>query len=67
LASFVIGLEWNKKNKKKDQFQSRLYSIELHLVCLYVNVKLLNIRTRHELCLQEKMTLIKEKENGLCH
>lgn len=53
--------------EKKKHFQSCLYIIELRLVCLYVNVKLLNMATRHELCLEQKINLIKEKENGLSH
>ncbi len=60
----MIGLE---RNTEKNHFQSRLYTIELRLVCSYVNVKLLNMTTRNELCLEQKINLIQEKENGLSH
>ena len=61
----MTGLE--REIEKKNHFQSRLYIIELRLVCLYVNVKLLNMTIRHELCLEEEINLITEKENGLSY
>ena len=44
-------------------------AIELHayLINLYFDVNLLIMATRHELSLEEKVNLIKEKENGLSH
>ncbi len=38
-----------------------------YVLYVYVNFKLLNMATRQELCLQEKIDLIKEKENGHSH
>ena len=56
-----------QRETEKKEFHSRRYTIELFVVCLYANVKLLNMITRRELCLQEKINLIKEKENVLSY